>query len=91
MGSPTSDGKALEEDSSFCVVQASADIRIAPSAACFASIESLYSQCVIQRGIFMESVPGRTKPAGIVLRLRRKAVVGEGGAGWGMIPFKPRE
>jgi hypothetical protein len=38
----------------------------------------------------METVPGRTKTAGPAMRGRRKAV-GEGGGGWGMIPFMPRD
>jgi hypothetical protein len=33
----------------------------------------------------MESVPGRTIPAGPALRARKKEV-GEGGTGWGMMP-----
>ena len=91
MGSPSSDGKALGKYCNFCAAHASANIRIAPSAASFASMRSLYSQGDIQKESFMESVPGRrTKLAGPILRVRRKPV-GEGGPGWGMIPFKPRE
>jgi hypothetical protein len=38
--------------------------------------------------IVAENAPGRTKPVSSTLRRR---TVGEGGLGWGMIPFKPRD
>lgn len=92
MGSPSSNGNnALDEDRSFCDAQASAKIKRVPSAACFASMQSLYCQVVIQGESVIESVPGRTQVGGPALRGRRKAV-GEGSGGGGVIPFiKPRD
>jgi hypothetical protein len=92
MGSRSSDGNiALGEDRNFFEAQASAKIRMAPSAASFASMRSEYCQGVRKGESVTESVPGRTKLAGPALRGRRKAV-GEGrGGGWGMIPFNPRD
>jgi len=90
MGSPSSNGNnALDEDRSFWAAQASAKVRMAPSAAIFASMRSAYCQDVSRDEIVRESVAGRTKVGGPALRGRRKAV-GEGRGGWGMIPFKPR-
>jgi len=81
MGSPSSDGNnAPDEDRTFSDAQASAKIRMAPSAASFASMRKLYRQEVSQEERLMESVAGRTKVAGPVARGRRKAV-GEGGGG----------
>ena len=81
MGSPSSDGNnALGEDRTFSDAQARAKIRMAPSAASFASMRSLYCQGVSHEERLMESVPGRTKVAGQAARGRRKAV-GEGGGG----------
>jgi hypothetical protein len=89
MGSPSSDGNnALDEDRNFCDAQARAKIRMAPSAASFASMRRLYCQGVSQDESVMESVPGRTTVAGP--RGRRKAG-GDGRGGCGMIPFKPRD
>jgi len=93
MGVRSSNGNnALGEDRNFCDAQAIAKIRMAPSAASFASMRSVYCQDVKRGESVTESVPGRTKLAGPALRGRRKAV-GEGrGGGWGiMIPFKPRD
>lgn len=81
-------GDVLEDDRNFCATEASANTRMIPSVACFASMENLYCQGVNQMEVVTENVPGRTKPVGPTLRGR---TVGEGGLGWGMIPFKPRD
>jgi hypothetical protein len=62
---------------------------MAPSAACLASMRSLYCQGTIREDSVMDRVAGRTKVAGAAARGRRNEV-GEGRGGWGMIPFKPR-
>lgn len=80
----------LEDVCNFCAAEASANTRMTPSAACFASMQNLYCQGVIQKEIVRENVPGRINPVGPTLRGRRNTV-GEGGLGWGMIPFKPRD
>ena len=91
MGSPSSDGNnALDEDRNFCDAQARAKIRMAPSAASFASMRRLYCQGVSQDESVMESVPGRTTVVGPAARGRKKAG-GEGRGGGGMIPFKQRD
>jgi len=91
MGSPSSDGNnALDEDRNFCDAQARAKIKMAPSAASFASMRRLYCQGVSHDESVMESIPGRMTVAGPAARGRRKAG-GEGRGGWGMIPFKPRD
>jgi hypothetical protein len=90
MGSPSSNGNnALDEDRNFWAAQASAKVRMAPSAAIFVSMRSAYCQDVSRDESVRESVAGRMKVGGPALRGRRKAV-GEGRGGWGMIPFKPR-
>jgi hypothetical protein len=92
MDSPSSaNDLTLDRNCNFCSAHASADIRSALSATWFASMRSLYSQGIVQRESLMDSVPGRTKLAGPALRVRRKEAVGDGGVGWGMSPFKPRE
>ena len=53
-------------------------------------MQNLYCQGVIQMEMVTENVPGKTKPVGPTLRGRRKTV-GEGGLGWGAIPFKLRD
>ena len=80
----------LEDDRNFCAAEASANTSMTPSAACFASMQNLYCQGVIQMEMVTENVAGRTKPVGPTLRGRRKTV-GEGGLGWGTIPFKPTD
>lgn len=70
----------LEDDLSFCAAETSANTRMTPSTACFASMQNLYCQGVIQKEIVTENDPGRTKPVGPTLRGRRKTV-GDGGLG----------
>ena len=53
-------------------------------------MQNLYCQGVNQMEMVIENVAGRTKQVGPTLRGRRKTV-GEGGLGWGTIPFKPRD
>ena len=53
-------------------------------------MQNLYCQGVIQMEMVTENAPGRTKLVGPTLRGRRKTV-GDGGLGWGAIPFKPRD